>query len=210
MLHTTIYQRDKMYKVVEIFEAIQGEGYHAGTPCVFVRFFGCNLECDFGSGFKCDEALHSDKTKLQVMSGIEIIKACKSQRHVVITGGEPSLYELNELIAELKSRGHYVQVETNGLNFKNIREASWITYSPKVEWSSDRYKIEGFDELKLLAEEGSNIPVDTFYNTSNKYIQPISKEHELDSDNIKWCVRWLLHHNGWKLSLQTHKAYGGR
>ena len=36
-----------MRKINEIFYSLQGEGYHTGTPAIFVRFSGCNLKCDF-------------------------------------------------------------------------------------------------------------------------------------------------------------------
>ena len=36
-----------MRKINEIFYSLQGEGFHTGTPAVFVRFSGCNLRCSF-------------------------------------------------------------------------------------------------------------------------------------------------------------------
>lgn len=39
---------EKKYKISQIFYSMQGEGQYTGLPCVFVRFFGCNLQCNFG------------------------------------------------------------------------------------------------------------------------------------------------------------------
>ncbi len=39
---------EKKYKISQIFYSMQGEGRYTGLPCVFVRFFGCNLQCNFG------------------------------------------------------------------------------------------------------------------------------------------------------------------
>jgi 7-carboxy-7-deazaguanine synthase len=33
--------------VIEIFESLQGETTHAGRPCAFVRFAGCDLRCRY-------------------------------------------------------------------------------------------------------------------------------------------------------------------
>ena len=55
-----------MYKINEIFYSLQGEGFHTGTPSVFVRFSGCNLRCGF-----CDTH-HEPGT---VMSLPEIVDA---------------------------------------------------------------------------------------------------------------------------------------
>lgn len=71
-------------RVNEIFYSLQGEGFHAGTPAVFVRFSGCNLKCSF-----CD-TLHDrfkDMSEEDIMQ--EVAKYPAS--HVVITGGEPVL-----------------------------------------------------------------------------------------------------------------------
>ena len=72
-----------MRKINEIFYSLQGEGYHTGTPAIFVRFSGCNLKCDF-----CDTQHEEGK----MMTDDEIIAEVKKNTAVtvVLTGGEPS------------------------------------------------------------------------------------------------------------------------
>jgi len=200
-----------MLRIVEKFKSIQSEGYHAGTPATFIRLFGCNLSCDFGNGMKCDEPLHTDKSVSVLMSVDDIVDYCKGLNHVVITGGEPSLYNLLPLINKLKLAGHYVQVETNGHNIGNIYGANWITYSPKVYWSNKaKYLYENFDELKLCASP-HNVPDESLWGCilcAHKYIQPINGTEEILIDNVVWAVDWISNHPGWKLSIQYHKMLG--
>ena len=97
-------------RVTEIFFSIQGEGTRAGRPCVFVRFTGCDLRCNY-----CDTAYAF--TGGREMSRAEILDAVARHptRLVLLTGGEPMLQrELPELARELVARGHEVTVETHG------------------------------------------------------------------------------------------------
>ena len=96
-----------MRKINEIFYSLQGEGYHTGTPAIFVRFSGCNLKCDF-----CDTQHEEGK----MMTDDEIIAEVKKYPAVtvVLTGGEPSLWIDDELIDRLHQAGKYVPIETNG------------------------------------------------------------------------------------------------
>jgi 7-carboxy-7-deazaguanine synthase len=97
-------------RVTEIFHSIQGESTHAGKPCVFVRFTGCDLRCQY-----CDTAyaFHGGRE----MSEEEILEAVGeySSRFVCLTGGEPMLQKgIEHLAAALVSRGYLVTVETHG------------------------------------------------------------------------------------------------
>ena len=197
-----------MYRIVEIFDSVQSEGTHAGTSAVFIRFYGCNLQCVFGETSKCDEPLHTQQSAIEKMNLSAVINRVRgSARHVVITGGEPTLQDLGELIKALHAVGKYVQVETNGTNIHNIRGADWITYSPKFTWDDKAPKLQsGFHELKLLAGP-MHIP-DGWATVKNKFVQPIAYGEELDLVSIRWCHNWVVNNPTWKLSLQSHKWYG--
>jgi 7-carboxy-7-deazaguanine synthase len=97
-------------RVTEIFESIQGESTHAGKPCVFVRFTGCDLRCQY-----CDTAyaFHggTEMSRGEILDRVGRYGA----RFVCLTGGEPSLQkELPELAQELLDRGYEVSIETHG------------------------------------------------------------------------------------------------
>ena len=105
-------------KISEIFESIQGEGVYQGKKQVFVRFFGCNLSCDF-----CDTELASYK-ELRVDDIINDISFYKDHHSVSLTGGEPLLQIefLKELAKRLKSEGKTVYLETNGTLADNLEQ----------------------------------------------------------------------------------------
>jgi 7-carboxy-7-deazaguanine synthase len=97
-------------RVTEIFFSIQGESTHAGRPCVFVRFTGCDLRCGY-----CDTAYAfyggTSQTREQILAEV----AKHPAKLVCLTGGEPVLQrELPELAQELLDRGYEVTLETHG------------------------------------------------------------------------------------------------
>lgn len=102
-----------MFSVNEIFYSIEGEGIRAGYPCVFVRFNGCNLKCDY-----CDtEYAQCKDAKGKEMTCEDIVKAVQHYgcSRVTLTGGEPMLQkDISTLIRLLASRNIEVNVETNG------------------------------------------------------------------------------------------------
>ena len=84
-----------LYPIIEIFTSIQGEGTHMGLVTTFVRFAGCNLTCPW-----CDTKESWDIANSKQMTVEEIVAQCDAAR-VVLTGGEPTLYELKHLITAL-------------------------------------------------------------------------------------------------------------
>ena len=96
-----------MRKINEIFYSLQGEGYHTGTPAVFIRFSGCNLKCDF-----CDTR-HEEG---EMMTDEDIVNEIGKYPAVmvILTGGEPSLWIDDAFIDLLHHAGKYVCIETNG------------------------------------------------------------------------------------------------
>ena len=185
------------YKINEIFYSLQGEGLHAGTAVVFIRFSDCNLNCGF-----CD----TEFTKGIVMSIPEIIDAVKvnahSCRRIVFTGGEPLLNDLSPLIDELNSLGFTIAVESNG-TCERPAGIDWLTVSPKEEAGYAIPKASKIDELKFIINEDSKM-VDVL--TLQRHAQHIFLQPESEKpENIAKCVDWIEEHPNWRLSLQIHK-----
>lgn len=203
-----------MNKIVETFYSIQGEGTHGGKAAYFIRYFGCNLACDFGHSMVCDDKAHSNKSLMKEYTDEELIATIPLEcNHVVITGGEASLYDLNELIKKIQKTGVYVQVETNGTNVENIKHANFITYSPKSAFSEnapDPKLTYLFSELKLLAGVDNPVDIEKWAKVKVKYVQPIGNEHCANKANTNYCIEFVKAHPDWKLSTQLHKYLGVR
>ena len=178
---------DRPMRVNEIFYSLQGEGHYTGTPAVFVRFSGCNLSCDF-----CDTR-HQSFTP---MTEREIVDAVCAHpcRHVVITGGEPSLQLTGSLVEMLHDAGRYVQVETNGTG-SLPPSVDWVTCSPK----QGPYALRRVDELKIVYTGQDVEALAAMFDARDYRLQPCSNL------NVAETVDYIKCHPHWSLSLQTHK-----
>ncbi|WP_295732266.1 7-carboxy-7-deazaguanine synthase QueE [uncultured Muribaculum sp.] len=184
--------------VKEIFYSLQGEGRFTGTPAVFIRLSGCNLRCPF-----CDTD-HLGGTELtheEIFSELGKYSA----RHVVVTGGEPSLQLDGNFVDMLHDAGYFVQVETNGTHMLPAN-VDWITCSPKdapIVYSK-------VDELKVvfLGDSDDDVRIsslDSVY-ARERYLQPCDVgDEDANRRIISGCVDYIKAHPEWKLSLQTHK-----
>ena len=176
-----------MRKINEIFYSLQGEGFHTGTPAVFIRFSGCNLKCSF-----CDTQ-HEEGV---LMSDEEILDAVGEYpaTTVILTGGEPSLWIDREFVDRLHRIGKYVCIETNGTRAlpDNI---DWVTCSPK---QGAKPVISRMEEVKVVYE-GQDITVYELLPAGHFFLQPCS------CSNVAETVACVMQHPKWRLSLQTHK-----
>lgn len=116
-------------RIVEVFASIQGEGIYAGMPSVFVRTAGCNLRCRWCD---TDYALsHQDGQDVPVESLIHQVRDF-GVPHVVITGGEPMMWEqVVSLSAAFRQAGHVVTIETAGTIWQPV-QCDLMSISPKL------------------------------------------------------------------------------
>ena len=135
----------------EIFYSLQGEGFFAGVPSVFIRLSGCPLRCRW-----CDTKYAWDKTAGTTYSIAKIVKAVQKWlcRFVVITGGEPMInLDLPKLVQELKAKGKHVTVETAGIVYMPDMSCDLISISPKLSNSTPE------DEKLAAAHEDSRLDI---------------------------------------------------
>ena len=105
-----------LYPINEIFYSLQGEGYWSGRAAFFVRFAGCNLSCEFcDTDHTINEKLSHSQIieRILKLADVKLISEVKANM-VVLTGGEPTIHDLNPLIKVLQDLGFYVALETNG------------------------------------------------------------------------------------------------
>lgn len=193
-------------RVNEIFYSLQGEGYHAGRPAVFVRFSGCNLQCPF-----CDTQ-HEAGTE---MGEQEIVAAAKLLTPhssllpplLVITGGEPALQLTASLVEALHAVGERVAVETNGtlLLPPNV---DWVTLSPKSLWLGEEAApvLTRADELKVLFDGGHDPAAYDHIDATHRFLQPMDTgDAARNAALMRQAADYCLRHPQWRLSLQIHK-----
>jgi 7-carboxy-7-deazaguanine synthase len=189
-----------MLGLVEVFYSVQGEGFHTGTPAVFVRLAGCNLACEFCD---TDYALRFFAQVDDVVRRVrDVGNGCPM---VVITGGEPfAQTECVTLIDALRNAGHRVHVESNGTIPVPLPDGVWLTVSPK-ERLCDEMAARA-NEAKLIVDK--RVPVEwvaRFPHDTPVFLQPEGNKPAnvaLAYDAVKAQPDRL------RLSLQTHKFIG--
>ena len=193
------------YPIVEIFHSVQGEGFHAGIPHVFVRFGNCNLRCEW-----CDtDFLTYEERKLDSIVDEVLSYGCD---RVIFTGGEPALQDLSTIGSSLKRKGISLSIETNG-TIEVDPIIDWICVSPKDQLYPNAKIIQRQgDELKVVYC-GQNLDMydDLKMGFSYHFIQPCYLDSESVEENgrsFQAVEKLVKESQGWRLSLQTHKWMG--
>ena len=197
---------DSVYPIVEIFHSVQGEGYHAGTPSIFIRFGGCNLACPW-----CDTEF--DKwTNMTLTEIVEYMQPLPCKR-IVLTGGEPALQDLECLGRVLKPLGYSLTIETNGTIALPDGVLDWVCVSPKdQEYPNVAIRQNTGDELKAVWL-GQDL---TLYDELKRgfqhlFLQPCydeSKDVKWNGQNFRQTFDIVRANPEWRLSIQTHKWMG--
>lgn len=201
------------YRVNEIFYSLQGEGYWTGTPMVFVRLSGCNLQCPF-----CDTQ-HQTFTQL---SADEILSTVRSKggacRRICLTGGEPSLQLDEALLSAFHTAGYSIHMETNGTH-PLPAGVDWVTLSPKEDvpglTGNGRVVLEKADELKLVFDgtmHDDRLNYWAHFPATWHFLQPCDTgKPERNLAMLQETIDHIQTRGGiWRLSLQTHKFLGIR
>lgn len=194
------------YRINDIFYSIQGEGVRAGTAAVFVRFSGCNLNCNLGEhGFNCDTEFVSgaDMTAEQIMD--EVLRLCRGCDWVVLTGGEPALQLDNALIMAFKEYEIKIAIETNGTcNAPIVQKCDWVCVSPKT--AEHTLAVKACDEVKYVRGANQSIPRCTI-KAEHYLLSPASDALGINIAAVKNCIALVLENPRWRLSMQQHKVW---
>jgi 7-carboxy-7-deazaguanine synthase len=219
-----------LYKINEIFETIQGEASFTGMPSIFVRLQGCPVGCAWCDTKqtwetsdtykvdlqktvekKADSELWADVTVAQLLA--LFVEKGYQAKHIVITGGEPCMYDLVPLCEGLHAAGYGTQVETSGTFEIKVPAETWVTVSPKINMRGGYAVLKSamqraneikhpiamqrhVDELEQLMAECGVTP-------KLIYLQPISQKAKATQLAIEVCKA-----KNWRLSVQVHKYLG--
>ncbi|WP_241625040.1 7-carboxy-7-deazaguanine synthase QueE [Rosenbergiella epipactidis] len=217
-----------LYPINEMFQTLQGEGFYTGAPAIFIRLQGCPVGCSW-----CDTKHTWEKYADQQQPLTNIVhKSAESEawadasveqlftviaeqgwtaKHIVITGGEPALYDLTPLTEQFEQQGFQCQIETSGTHPIQCSAATWVTVSPKVNMRGGYDVLNSallranevkhpvgrqrdIDALDLLL---SQVPPSTERIIA---LQPISCKKAATELCIATCIA-----RNWRFSMQTHK-----
>ena len=191
------------YPVMEHFYTLQGEGRYTGQAAYFIRLGGCDVGCVW-----CDVKESWDEQAHPLMSVEALVREASSHpaRIVVITGGEPTLHDLQPLTQALKEAGFRTHMETAATNpITGIWD--WITLSPKKFKAPLNENLPLANELKVVVFHPSDFQwAESFLSFVSEscqlFLQPEWSKHDRMANLI---IDYIERHPEWSLSLQTHK-----
>ncbi len=191
-----------MLPLMEAFYTIQGEGFHKGTAAYFIRVGGCDVGCHW-----CD-VKESWNPDLHPPTEVEKIvrDAAAASDTIVVTGGEPLMWDMGPLTGGLKQRGMKIHIETSGA-YPLTGTWDWICLSPKknkepvgdIHRRADELKVIVYNrhDLKFAERHAEKTGPDCLL-----YLQP---EWSVREKVTPMIVDYVMENPRWRVSLQTHK-----
>lgn len=188
---------------MEQFYTIQGEGFHQGKAAYFIRLAGCDVGCTW-----CDVKESWDAEEHEIVPIQKLKDALKKSKTeiVVITGGEPTMYNLEALTEMVQSLGKKTHLETSGA-YPITGSWDWICLSPKRFKKALEHNLLKAHELKVIIAHKNDFRFAQNYakqmNTSCKlYLQP---EWSIAEDIMPEIISFVKDHPNFQISLQVHK-----
>ena len=192
-----------MLPVMESFYTIQGEGIQTGRAAYFIRLGGCDVGCVW-----CDVKGSWNADAHPLFSVEEIVKKASVEegRFVVITGGEPCMYDLVPLSRLLKEKGFEIAIETSGA-YPLSGEMDWVCVSPKkfkvplaesiIQAHEMKVVIYNTSDFKWAEEQAQKVN-----SNCELLLQPEFSKFDAIMPQI---IDYVKHNPKWRISLQTHK-----
>ncbi len=198
-------QKINKYPFNEYFFSTQGEGFHIGKLALFFRFGRCNLRCKF-----CDTKAALDKYTFLTLQKIKNIlkKYISKTNYLILTGGEPLLYDLKEIIKYAKKLKYVIAVETNGTLYQDwLKNIDWLTVSPKKQGEINKKVLKMADELKFVIQKKSDFTfVEQFMPFFPTFLMPVDNNIKI-AELILNYIKKNKSTNCIRLGIQMHKVY---
>ncbi len=189
--------------IMESFYTLQGEGYHSGKAAYFIRLGGCDVGCVWCDVKESWEADAHPKFRIE-----EIVNGALEHtgRMAVITGGEPLMYNLDELTHQLKQVGFETNIETSGAH-PLTGQWDWICFSPKKFKAPLEEFYEAAHELKVIIFNKSD------FKFAEEHAQKVNAncklflqvEWDKREQMMPFIVDYVKENPKWRVSTQTHK-----
>ena len=196
------------YPVMETFYSIQGEGFFQGHAAFFIRLAGCDVGCVW-----CDVKESWDANAHSTQTVATLVNEVKSSgaNLVIITGGEPLMYDCTPLTEALHEAGVQVNIETSGA-YPLSGIWDWICVSPKKFKAPLPEILAKANELKIVLFNQSDFKwaeqhAEEVQPTCKLYLQP---EWSKEDVMLPLINDYILAQPKWILSLQIHKYMGVR
>jgi 7-carboxy-7-deazaguanine synthase len=199
----TLLEQGIELPLMEEFYTIQGEGFHSGKPAYFIRVGGCDVGCHW-----CDVKESWDASLHPLTKTDQIIEnAMKSPgKAVVVTGGEPAMYNMDYITSQLKSKEIQTFVETSGA-YKLSGYWDWVCLSPKKTSPPIAENYPLANELKIIVHNKSD------FEWAEKHALLVGPECKLflqpewskAKEMMSLIVDYVMANPKWNVSLQTHK-----
>ncbi|AGW86193.1 radical SAM domain-containing protein [Blattabacterium sp. (Nauphoeta cinerea)] len=198
--------REISYPIKEFFYSIQGEGYHYGTAAYFIRFEGCNIRCSW-----CDTKESWNIKKEDFVTIDQIINNINHHhiKTIVITGGEPTMWNLHPLIKKLKKKGHRIHIETSGSYPIKEKYVDWVTISPKKIKLPLQENYKKINELKIIISDEDDF---LFAEEQAYYVQTVTNcflflqpEWNNIFNVLPKIISYVKENPKWRISFQMHK-----
>jgi 7-carboxy-7-deazaguanine synthase len=188
---------------MEDFYTIQGEGFYQGRAAYFIRLGGCDVGCVW-----CDVKESWDASAHPLVSVEEMTRRAKASgtELVVITGGEPVMYDLTNLTASLKEAGLQTNIETSGA-YPLTGTWDWVCLSPKKFKMPDASVYQKANELKVIVYNKSDLgwAEELAKKVSNNCILFLQPEWSKEKEMIPLIIDYVKLNPRWQVSLQIHK-----
>lgn len=192
--------------LMEDFYTIQGEGEYQGVPAYFIRLGGCDVGCVW-----CDVKESWDADAHPVIENQLIAQkaAASGAKIAVITGGEPLMYNMSHLTAQLKKAGLKTHLETSGA-YPLTGTFDWVCVSPKKFKAPLEKVLKAAHELKVIVFHQSDFDWAEKHAKSTKkdcklFFQP---EWSKRDKMLPLIIKYVKNNPQWNISLQIHKYMG--
>lgn len=199
----TLLEQGLELPLMEEFYTIQGEGFHSGKSAYFIRVGGCDVGCHW-----CD-VKESWDASLHPLTAVDKIVENAGKfpaKAVVVTGGEPSMYNLEYITGQFKKAGIQTFIETSGA-YKLTGIWDWVCLSPKKTGEPLPENFLKANELKIIVHNKSDFE---WAEKNAKQVAPDCKlflqpEWSKSKEMMPFIVDYVMANPKWNVSLQSHK-----